>query len=231
MIENNTTYRGFIYDSKNTDEWNAGFFEHHIKDAGNLGRDFAAYYKGNPKLGDTPSLLYVMNGNPENPKQQSWAGRFVKTNRTPRTVFHGATTAQDTAQICGIIEWQLKGPNRKDIAVDSACITLDIRKQQWKGYYKGNGLYVLRHSTYYTGTLDYTITSTVKGFKPIKGQITVENTWDVAPKSTDLQVGNQWWTDSYAPEDFWHKCAGANTQLKVREEIMKDWAKRWSWLK
>ena len=231
MIENNTTYRGFIYDSKNTDEWNAGFFEHHIKDAGNLGRNFAAYYKGNPKLGDIPSLLYVMNGNPENPKQQSWAGRFVKTNRTPRTVFHGATTAQDTAQICGIIEWQLKGPNRKDIAVDSACITLDIRKQQWKGYYKGNGLYVLRHSTYYTGTLDYTITSTVKGFKPIKGQITVENTWDVAPKSTDLQVGNQWWTDSYAPEDFWHKCAGANTQLKVREEIMKDWAKRWSWLK
>ena len=67
MIENNTTYRGFIYDSKNPDEWNAGFFEHHIKDAGNLGRDFAAYYKGNPKLGDTPSLLYMLKGNPENP--------------------------------------------------------------------------------------------------------------------------------------------------------------------
>lgn len=82
-----------------------------------------------------------------------------------------------------------------------------------------------------TGTLDYTITSTIKGFKPIKGQITVENTWDVAPKATDLQVGNQWWTDSYAPDDRWGKHAGANTQLKVREEIMQDWAQRWSWLK
>ena len=51
---------------------------------------------------------------------------------------------------------------------------LDIRKQKWNGYYKGNGIYVIRHSTYYTGTLDYTITSTVKGFKPLKGQITVE---------------------------------------------------------
>lgn len=246
MIENNTTYRGFIYDSKNPDEWNAGFFEHHIKDAGHLGRDFAAYYKGNPKLGDTPSLLYLIKGNPDNPEQQSWAGRFVKTNRTPRTILKYSmvdgqwqpstlnphpSTLNDTAQICSIIEWQLKGPDRKDIAVDSACIVLDIRRQQWKGYYKGNGLYVLRHSTYYTGTLDYTITSTVKGFEPIKGQITVENTWRVAPKTSDLQVGSQWWTDSYAPEDFWHNCAGANTQQSIRQEIMQDWAQRWSWLR
>ena len=170
MIENNTTYRGFIYDSKNMDEWNAGYFDAHIKDAGNLGRDFAAYYKGNPKLGDTPSLLYMMDGNPTNPERQSWAGRFVRCSRTPRVVFHGATTARDTAQVCGIIEWQRRGPVRDDIAIDSACITLDIRKQQWKGYYKGNGNYVVSHSTYYTGTLSYTITSTIEGFTPFAGR-------------------------------------------------------------
>lgn len=251
MIENNTTYRGFIYDSKNNDEWNSGFFEKHIKNAGHLGRDFAAYYKGNPKLGDTPSLLYMLQGNPDIPEALSWGGKFVRTSYTPRTVFYGATTAQDTAQICGIIEWQLKGPKRNDIAIDSACVTLDIRNQKWKGYYKGNGLYVLRHSTYYTGTLDYTITSTVKGFKPITGQITVENNWKRnssksqvpgskpqstcsklnAQSSTDLRVGYNWWTDSYAPEDFWHNHAGANHQVMVREEVMRDWAKRWSWLK
>ena len=50
-------------------------------------------------------------------------------------------------------------------------------------------------------------------------------------EAPDLQVGNQWWTDSYAPDDRWGKHAGANTQLKVREEIMQDWAQRWSWLK
>ena len=232
MIENNTTYRAFIYDSKNKDQWNLGFYDTYIKDAGHLGRDFATYYKGNPKLGDTPSLLYLMkNSDPSNPELQSWGGRFVKCQRTPKTVFRRATTAKDTAQICGIIEWQLKGPKRKDIAIDSACITLDIRKQQWKGYYKGNGLYVVRHSTYYTGTLDYTITSTVKGFKPIKGQITVENTWDNRKNATDYQVGTQWWTDSYAPGDFDRNCAGARYQLIVREEIMKDWAQRWQWLK
>lgn len=231
MIENNTTYRAFIYDSKNKDQWNMGYFPTFIKDAGNLGRDFAAYYKGNPKLGDTPSLLYMMDGDPSNPEQQSWGARFVKCSRTPKTVFRGKTTARDTAQVCGIIEWQLKGPKRKDIAPDSACITLDIRKQQWKGYYKGDGLYVVRHSTYYTGTLDYTITSTVKGFKPIHGQMTVENTWDNHTNATDYTVGPQWWTDSYAPEDYWHDCAGARYQYIVRQEIMDDWAHRWQWLK
>ena len=142
----------------------------------------------------------------------------------------GATTAQDTVQICGIIEWQLKGPKRDDIAIDSACITLDIRNQKWNGYYKGNGLYVLRHSTYYTGTLNYTITSTIKGFDPITGQITVENTWN-RQNETDYQLGSQWWTDIYAPEDYWHNCEGARHQFVTREEIMEDWAQRWSWLK
>ncbi|MGN0282574.1 MAG: nucleoside hydrolase-like domain-containing protein [Prevotella sp.] len=231
MIENNTTYRAFIYDSKNKDEWNTGYFDKHIRDAGYLGRDFAAYYKGNPKMGDTPTLLYMMKGNPANPEAQSLAGRFVPCRRTPRSIYYGATTAKDTTQICGIIEWQLKGPARDDIAVDSACLTLDIRGQKWEGYYKGNGNYVLRHSTYYIGTLDYTITSTIKGFKPIKGQITVENTWDTAPKSTDYITGREWWTDSYAPADYWNGCAGAMTQYVVREESMRDWAERWAWLK
>ena len=204
-----------------------GYFETFIKDAGHLGRDFAAYYKGNPKLGDTPSLLYMMDGDPTNPEQQSWGGRFVRCNRTPRVVFHGATTAKDTAQVCGIIEWQLKGPVRNDIAIDSACVILDIRNQKWRGYYKGDGLYVVRHSTYYTGTLSYTITSTVDGFAPITGEITVENSWDVKPHDTDYRVGEQWWTDSYAPTDYWNNCAGARNQFIVREEIMADWAERW----
>lgn len=64
-------------------------------------------------------------------------------------------------------------------------------------YYRGNGNYLLRHSTYYTGTLDYTITSDIEGFVPLKGQITIQNTWNVAPKNTDCIVGNHWWTDSY----------------------------------
>lgn len=231
MIENNTTYRGFIFDSKNPDQYNAGFFDTYVKESGHLGRDFAAYYKGNPKMGDTPTLLYMMQAHADDPGQESWGGRFVPCRRTPRRVFHGATTALDTAQVCGIIEWQLQGPVCDDVAIDSACLTLDIRRQQWKGYYKGDGLYVLRHSTYYTGTLSYTITSTIEGFAPIEGEITVENTWDVAPQETDYIVGENWWTDSYLPADYWNNCAGARWQNDNRAASMADWGQRWLWLR
>ena len=231
MIENNTTYRGFIYDSKNADEWNTGYYDTYIRDAGHLGRDFSAYYKGHPKMGDTPSLLYVLSGNPAQPNMPSWAGRFAACSRTPRTIFHGATTASDTACVNSIIEWRLQGPKRDDIAIDSACLTLHIRKQEWKGYYKGDGLYVLRHSTYYLGTLPYTITSTIDGFAPIEGEITIRNTWDVPLQATDYVVGPNWWTDSYAPANVWHNYPGAQTQYDIRQEVLTDWALRWSWLK
>ena len=81
------------------------------------------------------------------------------------------------------------------------------------------------------------ISSTVDGFQPIAGEITVENTWDAAvggtaqAHDTDYKVGSQWWTDSYAPADYWKNSAGARYQYSVREEIMADWAERWSWLK
>ena len=44
-------------------------------------------------------------------------------------------------------------------------------------------------------------------------------------------MGNHWWTDSYAHEDYWNHCAGAYSQFQVREQVMKDWTERWSWLK
>ena len=231
FIENNTTYRAFIYDSKNKDKYNLGYYEAFIRESGHLGRDFASYYKGNPKLGDTPSLLYVMKGNPDRPEEQSWGGRFVRRSRTPRSVFTGVTSVRDTVPVCGIIEWRLKGPVRPDIPVDSACVVLDIRDQKWNGYYKGDGLYVVRHSTYYKGALDYTISSSIEGFEPLSGQIYVANTWDVPESDDDFPVGSNWWTDNYDPDCYWQDNAGALNQYVVREEVLDDWGERWLWLR
>ena len=65
----------------------------------------------------------------------------------------------------------------------------------------------------------------------LPGKITVENTWDEKPHDTDYMVGSQWWTDSYAPADYWKNKAGARNQFIVLEEIMADWAERRGWLK
>lgn len=37
-------------------ECNAGFYDAYMKGAGNLGADYVSYYKGLPKMGDTPGI-------------------------------------------------------------------------------------------------------------------------------------------------------------------------------
>ena len=231
FIENNASYRGFIYDSKNKDAYNCGYYEHYIKGARLMGEDFAHYYKGNPKLGDTPSLLYMMDGDPKNPLKESWGGSFVKFNRSSRILFKGITTAKDTVPIYSIMEFHIKGPVQKGMAIGTPCITLTIDRQKWDGYYVGRGKYVVKFSTYKIGTLPYTITSVLPGFKALEGAITIDNLWPGKSHKTDYRLGDNWFTDHQEPSLFWNNCQGAMTQQKWRNEIMEDWGKRWNWLK
>lgn len=232
FIENNGTYRGFIYDSKNKDRYNTGYYDTYIREAGLMGDDFGHYYKGNPKLGDTPSLLYMMDGDPADPTRESWGGSFEPFTRSTRVVFDGVTTERDTVPIYAIMEFHLTGPVIKDMAVGTPCITLDIANQQWDGYYLGKGRYVARYSTYRTGKQPYTITSSVvPGFKPVEGAVTIDNLWPGKPNETDYKLGHDWYTDKQAPSLFWKNCQGAQTVNKWRNDVMEDWGKRWGWLK
>ena len=45
------------------------YYNQAIRGAGDMGKDFINYYGGNVKMGDTPSLLYMMDGDPNNPKE------------------------------------------------------------------------------------------------------------------------------------------------------------------
>ena len=230
MIENNSTYRSFIAKYKNPDRWNGGFYDYYVKGNGYLGADFYNYLQGKPKLGDTPSLLYMMDGDPANPERESWGGSFERYSYTPRHVFHHTTTAQDTAQIYSIIEWHVKGPSPKNLKVGDECITLSIANQNWQGYYLGNGNYVVKYSTYKTGTQPYTITSDIKGFPCQQGFITIDNTFPGKHRDTDYKVGSQWWSDKTDPTLFHDHNQGAATIFKFRKTIMEDWGKRCQWL-
>ncbi len=230
FIENNASYRGFIADYKQPDEFNGKYFDTFINGRGNLGKDFKNYLNGNIKLGDTPSLLYMMDDNPNDPTKESWGGSFVKFTHSPQIIFDRPTTAQDTVQIYSIMEFRVKGP-KIDIPADSICMVMTINKQTWGGFYLGNGIYAVRHATYALGTMPYSIVSGIPGFPIQEGEITIENVWPGRTRETDYKLGDNWFTDKSDEDVFDKNLHGFKTVSKWRIEALTDWAKRWEWLK
>lgn len=231
MIENNAAYMGFIADNKNDDKFNAGFYDAYLKGAGNIGEDFMKYYKGIPKMGDTPAILYLMDGDPYDPQGESWGGSFESISRSSRPVFYRPTTEKDTVPVFSIIELHVKGPVKDDIAPDSVCFRMEIRNQIWDGYYLGGGDYAVRHSTYYLGTLTYKITSHIPDFPQYECAITVENIWPGREYPTDYKVGSHWYSDKADSTLFRKNHQGAQTVFKWRDAVMEDWGVRLNYLK
>ena len=88
IIENDATYRGFIYNPKidKDEKYGKGFYDYAMKGNGAMGDDFINYYEGLVKMGDTPSLLYMMDGDPNNPSKESWGGSFEHMKYSSRRI-------------------------------------------------------------------------------------------------------------------------------------------------
>lgn len=79
-IEADTTFRGMYTGGRqDSDLGNREFVERHVQGHGALG-DLFARKKSDIKMGDTPSVLYLLRGRPEDPTAPHWGGAFVKTD-------------------------------------------------------------------------------------------------------------------------------------------------------
>jgi hypothetical protein len=231
FIEANAAYRGFfsntgIPDSLHTDN----YYDRYIRGAGYLGKDFKKYYGGRIKMGDTPSLLYVMNGNPDNPRGESWGGSFENIDHSSKIIFDRNATMADTVPVYSVLEFHFKGPE-VNVPEDSTCFTLKVAGQKWGGYYLDDGNYAVRYSPKKAETLNYTITSNIPGFKGQKGTFVVNNLWPGSPRPSDYKLGSNWFTEPSDPKLYDGQWQGAKTVLKWRNDALLDWAKRWKWLK
>lgn len=82
-IENNTTFRGMYMGGYHDNDYgNESFVKTAIKPFGAMG-EFFFEQKADIKMGDTPSVLYLLNGDPSNPESESWGGQFQKTSHGP----------------------------------------------------------------------------------------------------------------------------------------------------
>lgn len=235
FLEVNSTYYGFFSNNDFLDSVKSSdYYDRYIKTAGHLGKDFKKYYNGELKMGDTPSLLYMMDGNPNNPMRESWGGSFQQFDHSARVVFNGTTSLKDTVPFCTVIEFHLKGKER-NIASDSICFWMEIPYentiQKWPGYYLGNGDYSLKYVPKKSEVIKYRFTSSITEIDGQKGEIVVDNLWPGKRHTTDYRLGANWYTDHSAPNLYDGKIQGGKTILKWKSYILADWAKRWGWLK
>lgn len=181
-------------------------------------------------MGDTPSLAYLMKTDPDNPQTESWGGQFTPISRSSRTVFTRNTTVADTIPAYGLVEWRFKGPKR-NIAPDSSCFTLEVQKQEWPGYYLGNGIYGVRYSSKKPEVSAYITHSTIVELDGQTGQYVSTVPWPGKPAEDDYLLGQNWYSDLPEPAFFLSDQQGAKTISKHRAAFLADWAKRWNWLK
>jgi hypothetical protein len=234
FIEVNSSYYGFFSKNNNLDSINTtGYYEKYIQGLGHLGKDFKNYYNGDVKMGDTPSLLYMLDGAPGNPMRESWGGSFEKINRSPRVVFDRITNLHDTVAFCTVVEFRLKGP-AINISTDSVAFWMETSfgksVQKWAGYYFGGGQYGIKYAPKQAETINYKFTSDIPGFQLQQGNLVVTNLWPGKENPTDYKLGPDWFTDKSDPQLYDGKIQGGKTVSKWRNDVLQDWAKRWAWL-
>ena len=231
MIEANSTYSGwFIDNNQEGDLGNDAFYEKFIRGNGAMGQDFGQYYKGSIKMGDTPTVAYLLHGDPEKPASPSWGGSFVPLKYSSRRVFNRETTLADQVPVFGLVEWVMTGPDTGP-AHDKPVLWLEIEGQKFEGYYEGKGIYRARFVPKKTGEWRYRITSPVAEINGRQGQFTSVGPWPGPKHPQDISPLHQWWSDNPDPALFMEASQGALTVGRWREAFLQDWAKRWAWLK
>ncbi|MDX9972597.1 MAG: DUF1593 domain-containing protein [FCB group bacterium] len=82
-IEADSTFRGmYVGGPQDGDLDNRAFLDTHVRGHGALGQLLVDKLSA-IKMGDTPSVLYLLRGTPDDPATDHWGGRFVPTDHGP----------------------------------------------------------------------------------------------------------------------------------------------------
>ncbi len=218
IIENNSTYRGwFEGGDQSGDLGNRSFVETHIRGRGALGDYFMGHLGGVIKMGDTPSVTYMM-GAPEDPSQPGWGGRFVRAWERPKRVFDRLTTFDDELETFGLLELVLPGPK-------GAAASLLVDGQEFPAASEGPSGYRFRFVPKATKRWSYRTKSTAAELDGLEGAFTsVDPLPDAASRPSARHP--HWWTDDPDRAFAEGPHLGAVTVSRWREEFLRDFAVR-----
>jgi len=222
IIESNATYRGWFVGGNQSDQWgNKEFVSRYIAGKEALG-DFFVSKKDDVKMGDTPSVGWLLKGTPEDPSQPGWGGSFVRAWERPYSRYERMTTKEDRMEIFGILELVL--PMDDDIPEQPEAV-LAVENQKLAGYAPGDGTMRFRFCPKAAKKIDFKIQSNVPVLNGQIGGITAYIPSPSMAQHPSVKFPN-WWTDDPSPVVAEGPHSGAKTVSRWREDFLRDFATR-----
>ncbi len=229
MIEANSTYRGQFTGGDQSGAWgNDKFVAAQVAGRGHLGDYFArgiaheGELRSRLKMGDSPSVAYLLDGPPEDPTHGSWGGRFVRAWDRTRLVWHRLPDVDDVVETFRVVELVL--PVAADCPPD-ATATLQLDNQACPGSRLADGSWHFWLCPKESKTWEFTIESTDAGLDGRRGRF--RSTPPPAERSREPDERfPHWWTDDPAPAEAEGPHHGAKTVSRWRRAFLTDFARR-----
>jgi hypothetical protein len=210
MIESNATYRGWFVGGNQSGEWgNTAFVAAHLAGRGALGDFFATQLRGTIKMGDTPSVGWLLRGTPADPAQPGWGGQFMRIWDGRKSTFDRLTTAADEVEAFGTVEISLPESASSRMRVDNRINLVGE---------KVGGRVRFRFSPRDAKLWSYEVDGKVGAFTAVLPP--PEKTSRASPRLPN------WWIDDMKPENREGVHSGAKTVNQWREDYLRDFAAR-----
>jgi len=222
IIESNATYRGWFVGGNQSGQWgNRAFASQHIAGKGALG-DFFVSKKGDIKMGDTPSLGWLLKGHSGDPTQPGWGGSYVRAWERPYSRFERMTTKEDRMEIFGILE--LVVPMGQDIPKQPEAV-LRVDNQKLIGHAHGDGTMRFRFCPKSAKGFSFMINSNAPALDGKTGGITAYIPSPDMAQRPSAKFPN-WWTDDPSLDLAEGSHSGAKTVNRWRVDFLGDFAQR-----
>ena len=222
IIESNSTYRGwFVGGDQSGDLGNQAFVARHVRGRGALG-DYFAGIAPLVKMGDSPSLTYVLSPTRDTPGADGWGGRYVRAWTRPRVRFEQPPSAADRVETFAIVELVYR-PAGQATAPAHAALVVD--GQEFPGFADADGHWHFLFSPKEAKTWTYRIRSNHPGLDGQAGGFTSVMPAPAQARQPDPRWP-QWWTDDPDPRASEGVHQGARTLSRWRAQFLQDFAAR-----
>lgn len=229
MIESNSTYYGWFVGGNQTGDLAAETFaETHAAGRGALGEFFAhgisfeGQKRSSLKMGDTPTVAWLLRGESSLPFQPGWGGHYIRAWKRPYARFDRLTTAGDTMEHCGVLELALPLGAGAPAQPEARLV---IENQSLIGHLAGDGTIRFRFCPKEAKTYRYTLRSNIPALAAAAGQITVTAPTLATALRPDPSLPH-WWTDDPSPALMEGPHRGARSINQWREQFLHDFAQR-----